>query len=85
MATSTMATVEEVKALLLDACPGADVSSICEEDHRITGEVRWRGFSGWTDRQRSDHIIRMVRDPLGMRGMRIGVLYLLTPREKLDD
>jgi hypothetical protein len=82
-----MATVEEVKECLLEACPGADVSGVSESDqvHRITGEVRWAGFEGMLVQDRWGHIARNVRDRLGARGLNIGVLYLLTPTEKLDD
>jgi hypothetical protein len=61
------------------------VSTVTEEDHYVTGEVRWDGFRGMSDQERSEHITRTVRDPLGFRGLLIGTLYLLTRREKLDD
>jgi len=75
------ATLDEVKILISDAFPGADVSDIDIENHRIGGAIVWDGFAGKDSSERSRLVSEGVRDKLGLRGMNVGILL---PLEKKD-
>jgi len=76
-------TVEEVKKILRDEFPGSDVGGITEEDHEVVGAVVWKGFKGKDLDERHRLMDERVLDKLGMRGINVGLVFLLAPGEKL--
>ncbi len=76
-------TVEELKKVLQDEFPNSDVAGVTEKNHRVTGTVIWKGFKGKDSDERHRLIDERVLDKLGMRGINVGVLFLLAPGEKL--
>jgi acid stress-induced BolA-like protein IbaG/YrbA len=77
------ATLDEVRAVIEDAFPGAAVSVATGEDHRIAGTIVWPKFSDYEDTERHRLVIERVRNRLGLRGLNVGVLFPLAPGERL--
>jgi hypothetical protein len=79
------ATLDEVRAAIHVAFPDADLDKIEERDSGIGGIIVSREFAGLDVSQRNQLINEKVLYPLGLRGLNVGVLYALAPRETLYD
>ncbi|HET6384046.1 MAG TPA: hypothetical protein VFJ58_11705 [Armatimonadota bacterium] len=77
------ATVEEVRDLLIEAFPGADVSVSEEPNNRVGGIIISPEFESMTARERNRAITERVRDRLGLKGLNVGILFPLAPGEQL--
>jgi acid stress-induced BolA-like protein IbaG/YrbA len=58
------ATLEQVKQVIQEAFPGAEVDRIQETNHRIFGEIIWDQFQGQDDVTRNRLVTQRVRDRL---------------------
>lgn len=76
------ATVDEVKQLIQDGFPDSE-SFVEENDHRIVGTIRWKGFKKMDPRERNQIVTDRVRNKLGYRGLNIGFILPLAPGDKL--
>lgn len=69
------ATLDEVREIIQEEFPGADVSELGEKDYRVTGTIVWDGFQHKDSWERNRMVTERVRDRLGMRGINIGILF----------
>lgn len=77
------ATLDEVKEVIKNGFPTAEVEGIQEENHRVLGSIVWEGFKDMDYKERNRLVTLKVRDTLGYRGMNVGVLFPLAPGETL--
>jgi hypothetical protein len=77
-------TADEVRQVVQEAFPEADVHDIKEEDHRVSGIILWAGFEGMPDEDRFALVRKRIRDRFGLRGRNLGILFALAPGEDLD-
>lgn len=77
------ATLQEVKQLIQNEFPAANVNDLKAEDHRITGDIIWSGFENKEIKERYRLMSERVRDKLGLSGINVGNLLLLAPGEKI--
>lgn len=77
------ATLAEVKDIILQEFPGANVTGLKEENYRILGPMWWDGFADMDIVKRNHLITERVRNKLGLTGMNIGVIFPLEPGEDL--
>ena len=75
-------TLEELQQIIQNEFPGSDVAGIREENHRIKGNIVWKGFTGQDSWERNRQVTEKVRDKLGLRGLNVGFLFPLAPGEK---
>lgn len=79
------ATVTEVRKLIEDAF-GSDsalASVVQEKQGRIVGNIVWTGFEKMDVSARNQLVTQRIRNPLGFRGLNVGILYPLAPGEHL--
>jgi stress-induced morphogen len=77
------ATLDEVKQVIREAFPDANVDGVKEEDYRVLGTIVSQEFQDKNTRERNRLVTRRVRDKLGLRGINVGVLFPLAPGETL--
>lgn len=77
------ATLEEIQNVIREAFPGSDAEGIEEKGHRVVGTIFWKGFKGKDFVERNRLVTEKIRDRLGFRGINIGTLFPLAPKEKL--
>lgn len=77
------ATLDEVKEVIKNGFPSAEVEGIEEVNHRVLGSIVWEGFKDMDYKERNNLVTLKVRDTLGYRGMNVGVLFPLAPGETL--
>jgi len=59
------------------------VDGFREERDLIKGIIVWEGFKKIDYLERSKMVDEKVRDPLGLRGLNVDIIYTLAPKEKL--
>jgi acid stress-induced BolA-like protein IbaG/YrbA len=77
------ASIDDVKTVILEEFPGADVAGVTEDNHRIFGVIISPEFEGKDPGQRNRMVTERVRDRLGWRGTNVGFLLPLAPGETL--
>jgi stress-induced morphogen len=77
------ATLSEVKQVIEEAFPGANVDGVQEEHYRVLGSIVWKDFKGMPSEDRHRLVTEKVRNRLGLKGINIGILFPLAPGEKL--
>lgn len=75
------ATVEEVEQLIQEGFPGSE-AEVTEKNHRVVGTIFWDQFQGKDPGERNRLVTRMVRDPLGYKGINIGFLLPLASKDE---
>ncbi len=75
------ATLAEVKQVIEEAFPGADIDGVQEDRYRVIGPIIWEDFRDLDYRERNRLVTERVRDRLGMRGINVGILLPLAPGE----
>ncbi len=79
---SMPATLEEVRKAIQQAFPDADVDSLQEQNHRVTGTIVSREFEGKDAWERNRLVTERVRDRLGLRGVNVGFPFPVAPGEQ---
>jgi hypothetical protein len=78
-----VATLEVVERIIQEAFPGSRVEVTDQENHRLVGTIYWKGFKGMDMTKRTQLVTERVREPLGLDGLNVGILFPLAPGEQL--
>ena len=77
------ATLEEVRNIIAESFPGANVDQVLETNHRIGGVIFWDDFRDKDITERNRLVSERVRKKLGLRGTNVGILFPLASEEEL--
>jgi len=77
------ATLDEVRGIIRDSFPGANVEVSLKPDNIITGTIYSEEFKNKDVSARNNLVWERVRNKLGLRGINVGVLFPLAPGERL--